>query len=167
MEALRNAVTPGRLVALDMYHRVENGMEFISHNLETPLPFDDDSFDVVICTDVMEHLENKHQLAREIARVSRKGVIVSLPNTQHRRYVKGLRKGDMGGKFVFAQEDGLDRHRWITFYDDNIAFFDRYFQIHERVDICDKPSHQWRTKIWPKSYAKTMFFNCTVRSAQT
>lgn len=44
------------------------------------LPFADQSFDTVICTDVLEHLECIHAMYDELFRVSRKHVVVSLPN---------------------------------------------------------------------------------------
>jgi SAM-dependent methyltransferase len=55
----------------------------ISHlyNLEgRPLPFDDKSFDCVMCLDTLEHVDDPHLLLTELLRVSSKHVIVSLPN---------------------------------------------------------------------------------------
>jgi len=50
--------------------------------LATSLPFDDKSFDVVTCLDVMEHLvpEDTDLALSEIARVTRSGAIVSVNN---------------------------------------------------------------------------------------
>ncbi len=50
-------------------------------NLE-PLPYADDSFDLVTCTEVVEHLENYHALLREAFRVLRPGglLVLSTPN---------------------------------------------------------------------------------------
>lgn len=44
------------------------------------LPFPDDSFDVVTCVDVIEHVEDYDHLIKEMLRVSRKGVFLSTPN---------------------------------------------------------------------------------------
>ena len=46
------------------------------------LPYDDDSFDLVTFTEVVEHLENHHDVCREIRRVLRPGglLIVTTPN---------------------------------------------------------------------------------------
>jgi hypothetical protein len=44
------------------------------------LPFDDHAWDTVVCLDVLEHLDNLHQLFDEIIRVARNHVIVSFPN---------------------------------------------------------------------------------------
>jgi len=47
-----------------------------------PLPYGDDSFDLVTFTEVVEHLENHHDVCREIRRVLRPGglLIVTTPN---------------------------------------------------------------------------------------
>jgi SAM-dependent methyltransferase len=60
-----------------------NERDAISHvyNLEgRPLPFDDKSFDCVMCLDTLEHVDDPHLLLAELLRVSSKHVIVSLPN---------------------------------------------------------------------------------------
>lgn len=44
------------------------------------IPYDNDFFDVVICVDVIEHVENYHKLIDEMIRVSKKGVFLSTPN---------------------------------------------------------------------------------------
>lgn len=154
----------GRLVATDIHHRIANGVEFIAHDLEQPLPFQDHSFDVVICSDVLEHVERKNQLASEIRRVAREHVIISLPNTQHHKYVRGLRRGNMGEKYVFDVEDGADRHRWITFYDDNINFVSKYFSIERRIDICSNRLDLIMARLKPTKFVKNQFMVCRLHS---
>ena len=44
------------------------------------LPFKAESFDLVICTEVLEHLEEPKKALRELARVSRKYLLLSVPN---------------------------------------------------------------------------------------
>jgi len=43
------------------------------------LPFNDQSFDIVLCSEVLEHLEIMDQAIDELFRVSKKTVIISLP----------------------------------------------------------------------------------------
>lgn len=45
-----------------------------------PLPFDSGSFDTVICTDVLEHVDNIYAAYDELFRVASRKVIISLPN---------------------------------------------------------------------------------------
>jgi SAM-dependent methyltransferase len=44
------------------------------------LPFEDRSFDTVICTDVLEHVDNIYAVYDELFRVAARHVIISLPN---------------------------------------------------------------------------------------
>lgn len=44
------------------------------------LDFPDNSFDIITCVDVIEHVEDYHKLIDEMLRVSRKGVFISTPN---------------------------------------------------------------------------------------
>lgn len=46
------------------------------------LPFEPDSFDVVLCTEVLEHIQNPERALRELARVARRDarIVVSIPN---------------------------------------------------------------------------------------
>jgi 2-polyprenyl-3-methyl-5-hydroxy-6-metoxy-1,4-benzoquinol methylase len=62
------------------------------------LPFDDRSFDLVLCLEVMEHLDRPAQALRELSRVSRRDLVVSVPYEPYFRlgslmrgkYVRGL-----------------------------------------------------------------------------
>lgn len=44
------------------------------------LPYTDKSFDLVVCTEVLEHLEFPEKAVREVMRVSKKYVLFSVPN---------------------------------------------------------------------------------------
>lgn len=44
------------------------------------LPFKSNSFDLVVCTEVLEHLDNPKKAYRELLRVSRKYVLITVPN---------------------------------------------------------------------------------------
>ena len=44
------------------------------------LPYKDNSFDVVICSEVMEHLEDPEKALKELKRVTKKYLFLSVPN---------------------------------------------------------------------------------------
>ena len=44
------------------------------------LPYDDNSFDLILCLEVLEHLKNPSSALKEIARVASKHLIVSVPS---------------------------------------------------------------------------------------
>jgi len=77
------------------------------------LPFRDASFTAVLCIDALEHLENLHAMFDELVRVSRRYVIVSLPNCwcdARRPIARG--KGKFGHYGLpLCRPD--DRHRWF------------------------------------------------------
>jgi len=50
------------------------------------LPYEDNSFENVICKDVLEHLEFPHRFIKELFRVSKKNVLISLPNNWPQYY---------------------------------------------------------------------------------
>jgi len=112
--------------AIDLHNQVQQGgVQFLKHNLENGLPAKseaDPSFDLVVANDVIEHVENKSHLINQIFQRSRRHVVISLPNTQHYKYVVGLMRGQMSKQYVFMVPDNGDRHRWITYYKDNIRF---------------------------------------------
>ncbi len=62
---------------------IQRGVNVIQLNLEEGLAlFDDQSFDVVLQIDTLQHLRNTERMLRETARVGRIG-IVSFPNFAH------------------------------------------------------------------------------------
>jgi len=101
------------------YNGVGRG-EGIDHDLDlekTPFPFENDSFETVLCLDVLEHLESIHLVFDELCRISKKYVVVSLPNPLSDIF-SVIRKKDYSStqclKFYGLPVDPPeDRHRWF------------------------------------------------------
>jgi hypothetical protein len=81
------------------------------------IPSESNSFDCVLCLDVLEHLENIHEVFDELCRVSDKYVIISLPNPWS-DFMATLRfkkyRSDRNMKFYgLPLEREPDRHKWF------------------------------------------------------
>ncbi len=95
------------------------------------LPMADSEADLCVATDILEHLENFHLISRELVRVAKKAVIISLPvPTNSFLHIAGNRREtDPNQRGVFDKFYGLplekpmDRHRWWYAIED----VERYF----------------------------------------
>lgn len=67
---------------IDSLMELDNQRVDVANLNEDSLPYENNQFDVVTCTEVIEHLENYNKLLREIERVLRPGgkVVLSTPN---------------------------------------------------------------------------------------
>ncbi len=80
---VRNAPTPARYLATDV--SLDTLTPELDPRIETQvasayaLPFADQSFDVVVCCEVLEHLEDPARGLAELARVARERVLISTP----------------------------------------------------------------------------------------
>lgn len=74
---------------------VQRGVNVIQRNLEEGLSlFEDNSFDVVLQLDSLQHLRNTEALLRETARIGRQG-IVTFPNFAHWPHRLSVLRGRM------------------------------------------------------------------------
>src|SRR5207245_2632728 len=69
-------------------------------NLEERIDSADSAFDIVVALDVLEHLEHIHEGFKELIRITRTKLFVSLPNMtclSHR--LRFAANGHLGGKY--------------------------------------------------------------------
>ena len=90
------------------------------------IPFPSESFDCVLCLDVLEHIENIHAVFDDVCRVTRRFAVISLPNAWLDFY-NMLRHGDYrpGQPMKFyglPLEPPADRHKWFFSADEARAF---------------------------------------------
>jgi hypothetical protein len=91
----------------------------IEMNLEHgAVPFSDGEFDCVLCLDVLEHLDNIHEVFDDLCRVSNRYLVISLPNPW-KDFMRMLRHGHYREntqpmKFYNLPVDAPpDRHKWF------------------------------------------------------
>jgi SAM-dependent methyltransferase len=85
-------------------------------NIEEGLPFADREFDAVAALDLLEHTNNIWFAFDELVRVSRRQVIIVLPNLYHWQSRIRFLLGREMGKYVLPVDPVMDRHRWLTSY---------------------------------------------------
>ena len=107
------------------------------------LPFAESRFDVVVCCDVLEHLDTLHQTFAELVRVTRSRLIVSLPNcwaAARRPLHRG--KGSIG-HYGLPDVAPNDRHKWFFSLLEAHHFAEAMAERHaldiEALRVCEKP----------------------------
>ena len=98
----------------------------ITLNLEEieRLPFDDGAFDVVVCTDVLEHLNNLHLVFQELVRVSNRYLIISLPNNWASARRAIARGSGQIAHYGLPLTPPPDRHKWFFSLSDAREFLE-------------------------------------------
>lgn len=102
------------------------------------LPYKNNSFDVTLCCDVLEHLDNIHEIFDELCRVSKKYIIISLPNP-HSVFWSYVKHGNYNEhqhlKFYgLPAEKPDDRHKWF-FSTEEAENFIRYRANKNNMEI--------------------------------
>lgn len=120
-------------------------------NLAAGLPYPDESFDYIICLEVIEHVENPMALCREIGRVLRKGgrLYMSTPNILNMRSrVRFL----LDGSFLFFNFPPIEWERKEgrpSVHVHPIRFHELEYYLHKaglEVDVAftNLRSYSWR-----------------------
>lgn len=111
---------PSKYVGVDLNPAADVRVNLDRENL----PFSDRSFETVLATDVLEHLERTHVVFDELCRVASERIVVSLPNPLH-NLIFELARGSGGERLKYY---GLpidppgDRHRWFFGGEEAAAF---------------------------------------------
>lgn len=107
------------------------------------LPFNDSEFDITICLDVLEHLENFHLMNKELIRVSQISYI-SLPISSNEiihellldksKYYMNKDSGFNSKFYGLPLEKPNDRHRWYIYFLDVVRFY-KYFSEENNLSV--------------------------------
>lgn len=121
-------------VGLDMQPGTNVG---IVANVDNGIPCADESYDATAALDLLEHVDNPWFVFRELVRVTRYQLFLSLPNIYHWRFrLRFLLGLPLGGKYGFPVEPPADRHRWLTSYN-NSVFFCRHMARKFDLDLAE------------------------------
>ena len=143
-------------------------------NLEEELPFKDGQFDIVTALDVLEHLNNPHGALKELCRIARRAVFVSLPNMYYIKFRMNFLLGKgISGKYNFHKDPVLDRHRWVMSYRETVEFIyhncANYGVEHEpilpargRTKLIMEPLEKTLYKFSPNAFAYGSLFEVTL-----
>lgn len=121
-------------------------------NLNERLPFEDDTFDIVIMAEVLEHLPYPKITLAEISRVLKPGgrYIGNVPLAYH---LKDRWKAVRGKKLVVA---GDPTHLQFLSYDDALKLLSNFFTIEETSVFAGG----WKGQKFPRWFAHNLAFNC-------
>lgn len=109
----------GLYTGVDLYGNPDVRFDLSSGN---SLPFADQSYPFVVCTDVLEHLDHPHFYCDELFRVSAEHVLIGLPNCYHALW-RSLRCGRPVNKnYGLPPEVPGDRHRWVFTAEESFDF---------------------------------------------
>ncbi len=79
------------------------------------IPFNNKTFDLVVCTEVLEHLDNPQKALKEILRVAKRSIIVSVPNEPFFMFSNFLRGKNM---LRFGNDPGHIKHWTVLSFQD-------------------------------------------------
>ena len=146
-------------------------------NLEKKLPFKDSSFDIVTALDVLEHLDNPHSAIKELCRVAKKAVFISLPNMYYIEFrIRFLKGNGISGKYNFSETPLIDRHRWILSYSEALAYVSAntfghnvdhqmILPVRGRTRPIIAPLERYLASKWPNLFAYGAFFEIILNKA--
>ncbi|MFH0969695.1 MAG: methyltransferase domain-containing protein [Patescibacteria group bacterium] len=89
--------------------------------------FEKNSFDMVVCTEVLEHIDNLYEILDDINRVASKYILISLPNSPDIWKVLRIILFASSGKYYgLPSEKPEDRHKWFFSWKELDKFFSNY-----------------------------------------
>ncbi|MBU3654024.1 MAG: methyltransferase domain-containing protein, partial [Limnohabitans sp.] len=134
---------------------VRRGVQVLQFNLDQGLTlFEDQSFDVVLQIDTLQHLRNAETMLRETARVGRQGV-VAFPNFAHWPNRLSILRGRMPvTRRLPYQWYDTPNIRVGTYKDFEILAVKNHLRITESFGIQEDRIVRW----WPNACAATAVF---------
>lgn len=153
-----NRVTIGDIDVDAMNAAARNyGVAISEVNLNEGLPFADESFDVIVLAEVLEHLPYPKITFGEIQRILRPGGILigSIPLAYHLKD----RWQVLRGRKLWVNGDPT--HVQFFKYDELLEFFSRYLDVADVIPIKGGRKAKW----FPRLFARDVAFRCEKKAA--
>ena len=110
--------------------------------------FDNASFDLLVCIDLLEHIDNLHAVLDDMIRVSKSRIIISLPNCGHFFRIMPVVFGISTGKYYGLPVDPpKDRHKWYFTWRELHHFFKVYAKRNNLLIESEFLSYGYRSVI--------------------
>ena len=108
---------------------------------QNKIPLASSSYHCVVCTDVLEHVNNFNGVFAELLRVSSKYVLISLPNLYNYETVIRILIGKNLKFYGLTSSDSEDRHKWFPKHLQTIEYFrkNQEFYGYKIIDIHSHP----------------------------
>lgn len=146
------------------------GIDFVGNpdiqaNLEQidQLPFENNTFDTVICIEVLEHLVNLHHMFDELVRVSNQYIIISLPNCWRDARVKIEKGRGSFAHYGLPVDKPNDRHKWFFNIEEALNFVTHKAQTHQltlkEVFATEKPKASFIRQLRKLRYPGIRYMN--------
>lgn len=121
-----------------------NGSPDIIFDLEKGnIPIKENSFDCIICLDVLEHVDNLHEVLDQFLLISKKYIILSFPNELRFlnliRYVYKTNNREFG---FFPR----NRHKWFISYSQSKTFIRNFAKKNNLIIINDYTNLGYKSK---------------------
>ena len=137
---LRNYVHD-EYIGLDIIERPE--IDLTVDLEKQSIPLEDNSVDCVVCTDVLEHVDNLHEVFAELIRISSDYIIISVPNCFNYEILFRIYFGK-GIKFYGLPNDRPDdRHKWFLSHNQSVNFFKNHADKYD-YSVVDSYGHPLR-----------------------
>jgi ubiquinone/menaquinone biosynthesis C-methylase UbiE len=93
------------------------------------LPFDDNSFDVVLCTHALEHIKDHRRALSELLRVTKRRLIITVPRQREYKYTIDLHVHFLPYLYSFKQFIGIEDALYFDMQGDFLCQIDKQQHI--------------------------------------
>jgi|ERR1035437_824123 2-polyprenyl-3-methyl-5-hydroxy-6-metoxy-1,4-benzoquinol methylase len=132
---------------------LSSSIKWVEADLNYPVALPDKSFDTIISTEVIEHLENPRAMAREFSRLLRAGgrILITTPNQESWRSLLSL---VIRGHFVWFLDSNYPAHITALVQKDlerilkEAGFLAIEFGFSNRGGIPGRPRTTWQSVSW-------------------